>query len=301
MNTNFYNWKARPHFAGLLMTDSKGKSFKEQLEDAKVSLNNKVDKYSQLGDKALKSKAKLDEEIRILEDIKIPALEKSLDIPRLSETCKTRLNQEWTIQTSGRTKDIKNKFINKGLDLEEEAITQYSLFTSSLWKKNKEERSNDWVITHGCDSFDEECVIDTKVSWDIFSFDNNRFKKLNPLYYWQLQIYCWLWNRPTGRLVYSLLNTPEYLIRTEEKRLSYDLFGMPEPESDDQQAIFIEACNELRHNHIYDDLELSRKIQVYEVKRNDDHIDMLKTRIKECRYYLNNITNTELNEQEEEV
>jgi hypothetical protein len=296
---NFDNWKARPHFAGLLMTEPKGKTFAEKLAEARLSLNAKTEKYVTLGEKALKSKAKLDEEIRILEDITIPMLERSLHIPRLSETCRTRLNQEWTVQTSGRTKDIKNKYINKGLDLEEDALTQYSLFTSSLWNKNQFEAHNSYVTTRGCDSYNEDVVIDTKVSWDIFSFDNNRFKKINPLYDWQLQIYCWLWNKKEGRLVYVLLNTPEYLIKAEEKRLSYELFGISEPESEEQKDLFSDARKELRHNHIYDDLDLSRKIQVYTVKRDDEKIDRLKTRIEECRYYLNNISNQELNEQEE--
>lgn len=294
---DFSNWIPRSHYLGLLMTPARGKSYKQKLEDAKLSLHTSLESYSSLQNIETKTAIKLAEKIGKLNDETIPFLKSMEHIPMLSEVCKKKLAEIWTCEDANVTKDIKSKFISKGLDLEEDALTAFSLFTGELYNKNTERKSNEW-IEGGCDSLDESFVIDTKVSWDIFSFDSNRFKPINPIYKWQLKAYCWLYNRSRGKLVYTLLNTPEYLIQSEERKLAYELFG--ELSSAIDNPYYVEACKDLRRKHIHDHLPAKRKIQIYEIETSDDDIEAIKNKVSDCRYYLNNIEKIDQNEQQEE-
>ena len=166
---NFDNWKPRSHYFGLLMTPAKGGSNKQKLQDSKESLSKKLYEFNQLTDKAVKTREKLGLEITKLSEETIPYLESIKDIPNLSETAKSKLAEVWTSETEGVTKNIKSKFLSKGLDLEEDGLTDYSLFSGELYNKNTVRKSNEW-IEGCCDSTDDKFVIDTKISWDIFSW-----------------------------------------------------------------------------------------------------------------------------------
>jgi len=55
----------------------------------------------------------------------------------LSETTKKYLREVMIYEKYGRKKDISNKYIEKGLAVEEDAITLYSRFTKVFYKKNE--------------------------------------------------------------------------------------------------------------------------------------------------------------------
>lgn len=298
---DFSSFTFRAHMVGYLMPNAKGKSNLQKYNEAQESYDKKNSEYQNLSNKNTAKSDNLLENIGKLSD-KIDYLEPRKDFPHLGIQCKSKLAEIYTTATTGREKEIKAKYLEKGLLLEEDAITAYCMFTGLFHKKNKVRKFNKWIEGE-LDVSEDDCITDTKVSWDIFTFDANRFKVINPIYEWQLDCYMWLDNKSQAKLAYVLLNTPEHMIQAEERKLKYELFGSetnydcaPEQERNDYK----EACLEIRNNHIYDDLPDNRKIQIYHTYRSEERIERIKKRIEECRLYLNNIENPKNIEDEEE-
>ena len=80
--------------------------------------------------------------------------------------------------------------------------------------KNEEARSNDYVVGT-CDVVLSDRIPDIKSSWDQFTFPLFETKLPNSDYYWQLQGYMDLWNKPKAQIVYVLMDAPQ---RTKSKR-----------------------------------------------------------------------------------
>lgn len=278
---DFSNFKFRCSSLGYIMADTKEKSNAEKYTEALESRVKKLDALSKCTEKAVKTREKLENELYDL-DLKIEELEAIKDIPTLSDTCKTHLCDVYTSQKYNRREDIKSKYLEKGLLMEEDAITQYSLLTGAFHKKNGERRENDY-ITGEMDFEDETYAIDTKVNWSIFQFTRTVAKPIKPLYHWQLDGYMWLWGKQKGKLVYALLDTPEHLVVMEEKKLLYDFVGTEED--------YKEACAELRRNHTYSDIPLEEKIRTFEVEYDEERIGKLQQRVIACRQFLQDLDN----------
>lgn len=287
---DFSNFTFRCSSLGHIMTDPKEKSNKEKYEEAMKSFDEKSAKY-EAANKSTKGAATLFEQLQKLNE-KIKLLQAVKDVPNLSESCKTHLSDVYTSVKYNRREDIKSKYLEKGLLLEEDAITAYSVLTGEFHKKNKIRVANEWVEGE-LDFSTHDTVIDTKVNWSIFQFNRVIAKPIKPLYHWQLDGYMFLFNKEKGRLVYALLNTPEHLIAMEEKKLLYDFVGGEED--------YKEACAELRRNHIYDDIPIEEKIRIFDVDRSEERIEKIKQRVLDCREYLNNITKVKAVDEFEEA
>lgn len=297
---DFSDWKAHCHYLGILMTPAKGKSNLEKYKIANVSFDQKWAEYEALANKETKTADKLKETfIRLTKEI--DRLEPIKYAAHLSAGCKSKLNEIYTEATTGRRKHIKSKYLEKGLELEEDAITAYSNLSREFHKKNKERVENEF-ITGEMDFESGDVALDTKVSWDIFTFDAVRFKPIDPVYKWQLKGYGWLYKKEKGRLVYVLLNTPEHLIKMEERKIMFEMFGS-EAQMQLAPDSMIDAYNEeiieLRKLHIHDDLPLERKVKTFDVEFSEQDQIEIAQKIKDCRWYLNNIEN--LNEEPTEI
>ena len=66
----------------------------------------------------------------------------------LSETTKKYLAEVYASVKYGRKKDIVNKYIQKGLMVEEDAITLISRLNKKMYLKNGTHLKNDFIIDH---------------------------------------------------------------------------------------------------------------------------------------------------------
>lgn len=273
----FDDYTFRCHALGYIMTDAAGESPYDKLQKVTADWKKALMESQSFTDPSSVGFEKI-----VLKANKLNAqrkeLEGAVDIPHLSDTCKTYLSQIYTEVTTGRKKVVKNKFIEKGLELEEDAITQYCIKHHIFLEKNKE-RKNNGFIEGEIDIKEDDLVTDTKVSWDLFSFDRTVLK-LNKMYKWQGKGYAILWDKPKAKISYNLLNTPERLILNEEKSLIYSWVGSEEE--------YKEACVQIRHNCIYDDLPPERKERSYIVALEDGDKEKIEKRVLECRKFLNN-------------
>lgn len=138
----------------------------------------------------------------------------------LSETTKSYV-QEWLKESIyGVRKDIKNKYLSKGLKLEDEAIDKAIEWLDLPFTLKNEAFFEDDFFTGTPDLIVNETVYDIKCSWDCFTFP--LFDKEIPTkdYYYQLQVYMHLTGCKKAVLTYVLLNTPEEL--TYEEKNNYD-------------------------------------------------------------------------------
>jgi hypothetical protein len=297
----FDNWKPRCHMLGKLMTAPKGKSWLDRYNEADNSYRTKFKEYKELANKETVSANKLLESCLSFKKKRDEAEQKK-HIPNLSVGCITTLQEIHTSLTTGRRKFVKSKYFDKGLTVEEDCITMYSMITADYNQKNTIQKENDWVI--GCVDFKHNgYVVDTKAAWDIWTFNKARYSKISPLYQWQLDGYMWLEDLQEAKLAYCLINTPEYLIKIEEKKLMYDLFGSESNflyADDYMKDVYEQECILLRKNHIFDDLNIRDKIKIFEVKRDESRIDRIKYVVEGSRWFLNNINEIENTEQNEE-
>lgn len=299
----FDKFTFRAHYIGHLMSKAKGKSNLEKWNNYNSTITELQSKYQTMKPELKTAENTLKKIIELGK--KRDEIEPYKHIPHLSEGCKTKLAEIFTQATTGRRKDIKSKFMEKGLLLEEDAITQYSLLAGKMYRKNTV-RLNNGMVEGEFDFEDEEedIILDTKVCWDIFTFDAKVAKKFDPVYEWQGDCYMWLKNRKRFKLVYCLLNTPAHLVQREEVKLMYELIGSQNDfmeSSEELKGLYNEAVEQIRLNHSYEDLPIQRKIRVYETIRSEERIEALKSSIPLWRDYLNNFgKNTENDNEEEE-
>lgn len=274
---NWDKFEFRCHYFGELMTKTRGKSNLEKYNEAQAKYDAYVDKLfsyekNPTSDQCVRMN-QLEKEANYLKQFK--------DIVRLSDTCKKRLAQIYTEETTGRKKNFESLYMEKGVKTEEKSITNYSLLTGTMYRKNKERINNGYVSGElDFDDPEQDMTIDAKGSWDLFTFDATVAKAMGNNYWWQGQMYMWLKNRKRHRVFYSLVNTPTEILNKLENRLFHSFIGT----SEDYQ----EALKELRRNHIFDDLPLERKGRVYTFERDDDAIDQAKVMIPQFRNYLSN-------------
>lgn len=208
------------------------------------------------------------------------------DAGNLSEGAKTHLVDIYVREKYGRQTDVSNKFIEKGLMVEEDSITLYCRANNAFYKKNEEHLENEFIkgtpdMYAGKSIKQATHVIDVKSSWDLFTFSRVRAKKLNDLYYWQLQSYMALTGAKTATLAYCLINTPDCFINDEKRKVFYKM-GIATTED----PVYQEACEHLDLAMVYDDIPLNERVIQFEIERNDEDIQKLYDRIKKARIWL---------------
>lgn len=173
--------------------------------------------------------------------------------PKLGETCISYLQQWVKEQIYGVKKEIKSKYLTKGLDVEDIAIDYYSEEKGlGFVLKNDQYFKNDFC--HGTpDLIYNDIVYDFKSSWDCFTFplfDTEPDK----LYWMQLQIYMHLTHLKKAKLVYTLQNTPDELEWDEPKD--------------------------------YSELSSKYRIKEFDIEYNDEFIKSVENRVLLCREYI---------------
>jgi hypothetical protein len=173
----------------------------------------------------------------------------------LAETVKTHLVDVFVSAKYGRREEIMGKYLDKGNEREEDAITLVSRVTKRFYKKNTERLTNDYIsgeldlfLGETVDNADE--TIDTKVSWSANTFFRAKNKPLDKMYEWQGVGYMALSGAKKHTVAYCLVNGTESAIANEKRILSYqngmmDAGGNPSLE-------FIERCKQIEINHIFD-------------------------------------------------
>lgn len=206
-------------------------------------------------------------------------LEKKNQKPTLSQTVKTYLEQLHKEEVFGKREQIRSKYLDKGVQVEEQSITLYSDVTDTLFIKNKERRSNDFIT--GEPDNTQGKIRDIKSSWSLSTFPMHDSSLSNDDYWWQLQGYMELWNMDDSELIYCLVDTPEELIQDELRRTSWKLGFLELPD---------ELEKEIRFNMTFSDVPKELRCKVFKVERDRLAMRQLEEQLIRCRTYLNNLS-----------
>lgn len=205
----------------------------------------------------------------------------------LGETCKTYLVEEGIEEKYGRNKELVNRYIKKGLQAEQDAITLYSRVKKTMFKKNEFCLSNRYIsgtpdLYTGPIIHEAGTIIDIKCSWDIFTYFKATTKDLNKLYYYQLQGYMALTGATEAVLAYCLVDTPEPLVEQEIRNLEYKMGKTSVTDNN-----YVAAAKEIQRLSKYDDIPMHERVTEITVERNDADIERIYDRVKLCRKWMN--------------
>lgn len=290
----FDNHLFRCSALGNLMSDPMGDSNFVKWQKAQSKQNDLLNNAPAQFNKDGKTQSKLYEKwvSKCLESASLVGeLYKTKDDVQLSDGAKTHLMDIWISVTKRRKADINNKFVEKGLAMEEDGITLRSRLTKTFFKKNEQHLKNPFIMGTpdtfiGTSIHEAERVDDIKCSWSATTFYRTFTKTFNPLYYWQGVGYMWLTGARNFVLAYCLVNTPPSLIEAEKRSLWYKL-GQP---GDDNEN-WINACAAIERNMTYDDIPLKERMLEYTIEFSEQDVDMLKKKIIAAREYLNWLDN----------
>ncbi len=207
----------------------------------------------------------------------------------LSKTAQRHLLDIYISQKYGRVRDVQTKQMKKGVAVEQDSIDMLSKLLSIGFSKNEERYSNAYV-TGLPDIVDNGMVIDIKSSYDLWTFMGNLPDKLDSLYYWQLMSYMWLTDAQSGYIAYCLSNTPDNIIEQEKYYLlkNMDVVSEESPE-------YVKQALKLEFNMKFDDIDISERVLLYKVDRNEDDIIRIEQKVLKAREYLHEIESTHLN------
>ena len=174
----------------------------------------------------------------------------------LSETTKTYL-KEWAVsEIYGYQKEIKSKYITKGLTKEDEAIDKAIEWLDLPFVLKNEKYFEDDYFCGTPDLITDDEVIDIKCSFSPFTFPI--FENTIPTkdYEIQVQVYMHLTGKKYARVVYVLLETPPELNYGIEEDFSH--------------------------------LDKSLRIKAFSFTYDAEFIETLKSKVIESRKYINN-------------
>lgn len=202
----------------------------------------------------------------------------------MGETCKKYLLQVWIEETYGRFKDIENKYMTKGTEVEELSMDLYCTQRHRMFKKNTEVFKNEFICGTP-DILDLEEVIDLKSSWSLHTFYENVGKRVNSGYQEQLQGYMELTERKKARLAYVLVNTPLHLLEKEKSQLRHKMSHVIDHEVDPE---YLKAAEMIDKNGTFDDIPEKERWMEFLLEKQP--MDAVYERIKLCRGFLNQLS-----------
>jgi hypothetical protein len=208
-----------------------------------------------------------------------------------------------------RKKILNNKYLEKGIIVEEDCLQLLSDIDLDNYWKNEEFFENSYVQGSPDNVYDK--IRDTKANYD---FDTFQRAELTSLYAWQIKSYTWLAIESgyeiskTGELCYCLVNSPGHRINTEIKSIWFSMGCPEEQENGDNEDYekFVRAASQLERNHIFDiqkfkddnpgfdlynkvwefDIPKHMRVKRFEVTLEDEDIKHIIRRSKMCKNWL---------------
>lgn len=181
-------------------------------------------------------------------------------------------------QLYNRKKEFTSKYTMKGNINEDESIDFVSDFLNlGFIVKNGKHFENEF-LTGTPDIILPDLLIDVKNSWDCFTFPFFANKIPNDDYFYQAQGYMELTGINKFKLVYTLTDTPFYLIEHEFKKYCYT--NGYELDDTDMLAKFVEKMT-------YKNIPIEKKIKIFDIEKDTNCINLIKSRVDECQQIIN--------------
>ena len=179
------------------------------------------------------------------------------DNPELPQGAKSYCKQWVKEQLYGTRPQTHNKYVDKGLECEDEAISLVSEYYGIEYEKNQATFESEYIIGTP-DILSTIYARDIKCSWDQNTFPLFENEVPDVGYWWQLQGYMIIANKPRACLDYVLVTTPKEVDR---------------------------------HAINYNDVPLKYRIKTFEFVRDESCFDAIADRVELCRKYVDGLLN----------
>ena len=274
-------FKCRCSAIGLIMTEPRGKSVADKIDDLIIEISKKKDRLKD-AKPGLVSTAKLQASIIALEQ-QHDELVKDLGKPNLSETCKSYL-KKWLFQElSGKRIQFTSAQTEKGNMVEDDAILYFSTIfpEMALAIKNTRHFENEYligtpdVLAEG-ENRAIEYVFDAKSSYNAGTFPAFEDELPEDGYDWQERGYMSITEAKKGAILYGLMSTPDEILERQAK------YALPEGYTREQYE-------EWAQNYKYDNLPAHLRVRRYDIEYSEEKELAIYARIKECRTYIEEV------------
>lgn len=261
---------------GNIMTDPKEKSNLDQYNEATEKFKELQSRYADTKNKETKTAYALFERMEKYQDLSTSLYDKK-DSINVSKTCLDVIDEWMKLQLGYPSQGFSNKYTEKGLLMESGAIEMVSNFYG--WhdvKKNTERQTNEF-ITGEWDIERPDRIVDIKCSFSSKTFPLRDTVIPIDGYGYQGLGYMDLRNKDLFQLTYALMNTPEYLIDSEARRVQYKL-GLDD--------LSLELYKEVEKQHIYDHMPIDFRIKSFFIEYDKEIIESVYSKIELCRKYI---------------
>lgn len=198
------------------------------------------------------------------------------DNKELPQGAKTVCDNWILEQVYGRRKEFSNKFTTKGNTVELDSI----YFMRDLLFYPEAEKNEDYFedeyMNGTPDVILPDLIIDVKNSWSFDTFPLLEESIPTPAYETQLQVYMHLTGREKARLVYTLMDTPQFLI---DRECNYYCSNTGYK--------FEDLIDQFTEKNTYSNVDSMYRIKTYDVNYDESVIDLIKERVLLCREYIN--------------
>lgn len=256
MESLFTNWKPRASAFGYLLTNIPETFTSEDEEKLRALNEEKRTGINGNGNKTKWTETKQAEVDKLLK--------KKDGVDTLPDGALTKLEEIFDDIFWKRKKLLNNKYLEKGLIVEEDSLELLSEIDGETYWKNDEQIENEYA--QGCPDNITNRVRDAKSNYDYFTFKN---AEMISLYAAQIKCYIWIllsMGRKVeriGELCYCLVNSPPHRIEAERKSM---WFAMGQPDYDEER--YIKSASQLEMNHIFD---------IQKFKEENPHFDLVNS------------------------
>jgi hypothetical protein len=207
----------------------------------------------------------------------------------LSETARKSVQKSVLFDKYGITEDISSKPIDKGIQLEPDAIEAASKVLGWFDIDGLKKRMINDFFTGEPDVLTPTLLADIKCSYSGLTFPWFSAEIPTAGYFFQLQVYMELSGHRTSELVYCLLDTPEQMVLDEINRKVWKM--LPDPKYGDMSQSDIEllADESVRRMHNFSHIPIEKRIKKYRVDYDPNVIKEMQDRVTLCRDYYDEI------------
>ena len=189
------------------------KTWNEKLENGLKLTPGQMEKRDDYKERLTKLKTLTPVQTERLEKL----IEKNSRPPELSDGAKTYVKEVWLENEKGFREEITSKYLEKGLQGEEDALNLISDVDNRLYVKNskrvfKDNLSGECDVKHHNKELDVDIIDDIKCCWNARTFMQS---KLTTLYEWQGRAYLYLYDAEIFRLRFCLVDTPPDVYQEE--------------------------------------------------------------------------------------
>ncbi len=204
------------------------------------------------------------------------------DNPELPEGAKTYCKKWLKRKLFGASDNWKAIVIEKGLQVESDAIKLISLvYQLDGLEKNEDFIGNEWA--HGePDMIFADKVRDNKSSWDLMSFPMFETDVPEKKYWYQVQCYLWILGLTEGVLDYTLIDTPMPLVLQDLKKLYFQSGGVSEDWTPERYEL-------MYPNYRFDNVPLEMRVKSFDIPFDPELPQHIIYRVELCREYIKSL------------